>query len=239
MAMNLPGELVWVLDMLGYDWPPIDEDEVRRAAQITRQFGEDLEGTIEVVDAKIHGDVVSAMKTGSATAYTTAWDSQRQGNLRQLVELIDPAATGMDVFADAVVALKVKVIAELVITAAQIAAAAATALLTGGLSLAANAAIIAARKKALDILTNIAVEQVAGQVLSMLVEPLATVMVDLATAIAEAPVVEGSIGDVSEFDADLDALEQAAGDIEKSGQEQESLAESFLAQISGCQIVTG
>jgi hypothetical protein len=239
VAMNLPGELVWVLDMLGYEWPPIDEDEVRRAAQITRQFGEDLEGTIEVVDSKVHGDVVSAMKTGSATAYATAWDSQRQGNLRQLVELLDPAATGMEVFADAVVALKVKVIAELVITAAQIAAAAATALLTGGLSLAANAAIIAARKQALDILTEIAVDQVAGQVLSMLVEPLATVLVDLASAIAEAPVVEGSIGDVSEFDADLDALEQVAGDIEKSGQEQDSLAESFLAQISGCQIVTG
>ena len=36
--MNIPGELVWVLDMLGYDWPPLDEDELRRAAEIMRTF---------------------------------------------------------------------------------------------------------------------------------------------------------------------------------------------------------
>lgn len=239
MAMNLPGELVWVLDMLGYEWPPIDEDEVRRAAQIVRQFGEDIEGTIELANSRINDDVSAAMKTGSNVAYKTAWNANREGNMRQLVDLIDPAATGMDLFADAVVAMKVKVIAELVITAAQIAAAAATAIVTLGASVAANAAIIAIRKKALDILTDIAVEAIAGQVLSMLVEPLTSVAVDLATAIADAPVVEGAVGDVSEFDADLDALDGAASDLEANGQDQEKLADDFLSQISTCQIITG
>lgn len=239
MAMNLPGELVWVLDMLGYEWPPIDEDELRRAAQIVRRFGEDIEGTIELANSRINDDVSAAMKTGSNVAYKTAWNANREGNMRQLVDLIDPAATGMDLFADAVVAMKVKVIAELVITAAQIAAAAATAIVTLGASVAANAAIIAIRKKALDILTDIAVEAIAGQVLSMLVEPLTSVAVDLATAIADAPVVEGAVGDVSEFDADLDALDGAASDLEANGQDQEKLADDFLSQISSCQIITG
>ena len=239
MAMNLPGELVWVLDMLGYEWPPIDEDELRRAAQIVRQFGEDIEGTIELAHSRINDDVSAAMKTGSNAAYKTAWNANREGNMRQLVDLIDPAATGMDLFADAVVAMKVKVIAELVITAAQIAAAAASAILTLGASVAANAAIIAIRKKALDALTDVAVEAIAGQVLSMLVEPLTGAAVDLAGAIADAPVVQGAVGDVSEFDADLDALEQAAGDLEANGQDQERLADDFLSQLSGCQIITG
>lgn len=239
MAMNLPGELVWVLDMLGYEWPPIDEDELRRAAQIVRRFGEDIEGTIELAHSRINDDVSAAMKTGSNAAYTTAWNANREGNMRQLVDLIDPAATGMDLFADAVVAMKVKVIAELVITAAQIAAAAASAILTLGASVAANAAIIAIRKKALDVLTDVAVEAIAGQVLSMLVEPLTGAAVDLAGAIADAPVVQGAVGDVSEFDADLDALEQAAGDLEANGQDQEKLADDFLSQLSGCRIITG
>lgn len=239
MAMNLPGELVWVLDLLGYEWPPIDEDELRRAAGIVRQFGEDIEGTIELASSRIEGDLSAAMKTGSNAAYTTAWTTTRDGNMRQLVDLIDPAATGMDLFADAVVAMKVKVIAELVITAAQIAAAAASAIVTLGASVAANAAIIALRKKALDILTDLAVEAIAGQVLSMLVEPLSSVAVDLATAITDAPVVEGAIGDVSEFEADLDALDRTAGDLEANGRDQEHLADAFLAQISSCQIITG
>ncbi len=239
MAMNLPGELVWVLDMLGYEWPPIDEDELRRAAGIVRQFGEDIEGTIELASSRINDDLSAAMKTGSNAAYKAAWNTTREGNMRQLVDLIDPAATGMDLFADAVVAMKVKVIAELVITAAQIAAAAASAIFTLGASVAANAAIIALRKKALDILTEIAVEAIAGQLLSMLVEPLTSVAVDLATAITDAPVVEGAMGDVSEFEADLDALDQTAGDLEANGQDQEKLADAFLTQISSCQIITG
>jgi hypothetical protein len=239
VAMNLPGELVWVLDMLGYEWPPIDEDELRRAAEIVRRFGEDLEGTIELASSRINDDLSAAMRTGSNEAYKTAWNTTRDGSMRQLVDLIDPAATGMDLFADAVVAMKVKVIAELVITAAQIAAAAASAIFTLGASLAANAAIIAIRKKALDLLTDLAVEAIAGQVLWMLVEPLTSVAVDLATAITDAPVVEGAIGDVSEFEADLDALDQTAADIEANGQDQEKLADAFLSQISGCQIITG
>ena len=238
MAMNIPGELVWVLDMLGYDWPPIDEDETRRAAEILRQFGEDLEGTIQVADTKIMSDVSSAIKAGSNKAYETAWTEQRSGNMRQLVELIDPAADGVDLFADAVVAMKIKVIAELVITAAQIAAAIASSVVTLGLSAAANAAIIALRKKALDVLTNIAVDQIAGQLLTMLVEPLTSVAVSLLSSIADAPIVQGAAAEVSEFNADLEALEKAAGDIETNGQDQQRLADEFIAQITSCQIIT-
>ncbi len=239
MAMNLPGELVWVLDILGYEWPPLDEDEVRRAAVILRQFGDDLGGTIEVADQKITGDVSKAMRTGSNQAYEQAWTANRSSNLQQLVDVIGPAATGVDLFADAVVAMKVKVIAELVITAAQIAAAAASAVFTLGISAAANAAIILARKKALDILTEIAVEAVAGQVLTMLVDPLTDVATNVVAKIAEAPVVEGAVGDVSEFEADLDALETAAGDLESNGQDQQKLTDDFLSQISSLQIITG
>ncbi|WAC67437.1 polymorphic toxin type 15 domain-containing protein [Agrococcus sp. SL85] len=154
--MNLPGELVWVLDMLGYEWPPLDEDEMRRAANIIRTFKDDIEGTIEQATARIKDDAGGAMQAQAATSFGNAWDTNRQQNVEQLVDVLDPAATGIDIAADAVLALTVKVIAELVITAAQIAAAAASAVLTLGASLAANAAIIALRKKLLDVATNIA-----------------------------------------------------------------------------------
>ncbi|MDR7233939.1 hypothetical protein [Agrococcus sp. BE272] len=239
MAMNLPGELVWVLDMLGYDWPPLDEDEMRRAASIMRQFKDDVEGTVEVAETRVKTGVATALTGQASTSFSNAWDTDRSTNIQQLVDALDPVAGGIEVGADAVVALKVKVIAELVITAAQIAAAAASAIITLGASAAASAAIIALRKKALDVLTNIAVDQLAQQLLPLIIEPLQGPMMDGITAMLEAELVEGAIGDVSEFQADLDALDQAAGDLESNAADQERLADDFIMQLSSCQIFTG
>lgn len=237
--MNLPGELVWVLDMLGYDWPPLDEDEMRRAASIMRQFKDDVEGTVEVAETRVKTGVATALTGQASTSFANAWDTDRATNIQQLVDALDPVAGGIEVGADAVVALKVKVIAELVITAAQIAAAAASAIITLGASAAASAAIIVLRKKALDVLTNIAVDQLAQQLLPLIIEPLQGPMMDGITAMLEAELVEGAIGDVSEFQADLDALDQAAGDLESNAADQERLADDFIVQLSSCQIFTG
>ena len=237
--MNIPGELVWVLDMLGYDWPPLDEDEMRRAAEIMRTFKDDIEGTVDVAETRVKSGVGAAVKGQVATSFTNAWDTDKSSNIQKLIDALDPVAGGIDIGADAVVALKVKVIAELVITAAQIAAAVASAFFTFGASLAANAAIIALRKKALDVLTNVAVDQLAQQLLPMIIQPLQGPMMEGITAMLEAELVEGAIGDVSEFEADLDALDTAAADFDSNAADQERLADDFIAQLSSCQIFTG
>ncbi|HET8868147.1 MAG TPA: hypothetical protein VFM87_07415 [Agrococcus sp.] len=237
--MNIPGELVWVLDMLGYDWPPLDEDEMRRAAEIMRTFKDDIEGTVDVAETRVKSGVGAAVKGQASTSFTNAWDTDKSSNIQKLIDALDPVAGGIDIGADAVVALKVKVIAELVITAAQIAAAVASAFFTFGASLAANAAIIALRKKALDVLTNIAVDQLAQQLLPMIIQPLQGPMMEGITAMLEAELVEGAIGDVSEFEADLDALDTAAADFDSNAADQERLADDFIAQLSSCQIFTG
>ncbi|MFY9714600.1 MAG: hypothetical protein WAK00_14115 [Microbacterium sp.] len=238
MGMNIPGELAWVLDVLGYEWPQLDEDEIHRAASIVRQFKEDLEGSIEEANKRVNDDVTSALSAQTAGAYTNAWNANRESNMQRLVDLLDPAAQGIDIFADAVLALKIKVIAELTITAAQIAAAAATAVVTLGGSVAANAAIIAARKVALDIATDIAVEQLAVQLLELVSEPLTNVAVSIAATMLDAPLVEGALGEAAEYKADLEALEQTANDLERTAADQERLGQDFIAQISALQIST-
>lgn len=237
MALRIPGELVWVLEMLDYEWPPLDEDEIHRAANITRTFREDLVGTMEEASNRINNDVPAAFKAGAAETYTTAWNETREQHMQQLVDLLDPAATGIDILADAVLALKVKVIAELVITAAQIAAAIAAAAFTFGLSAAANVAIIAARKAALKMATNIALDALIGQILSMLIEPLTEGALKFIVAISDAPLVQGAIGEMSEFQADFAALEQAAGDIDKTAGDQEKVGSEYISQILSLQII--
>ena len=38
MALTLPDEVAWVLDLLGYSWPDADEDKIHEAAEAWRQF---------------------------------------------------------------------------------------------------------------------------------------------------------------------------------------------------------
>ena len=151
MAINLPGDVAWVLNMMSFDWPEIDEDELRRGADMVRTFRSELELLIQRTDDRINSDVSAGMEAAAATSYIDGWTEARSTHMQQLLDVLDPAAAGVDIVAAAVEALKLKVIAELVITAAQLAVAAATAFLTLGASAAANLLIIAARKKAMEI----------------------------------------------------------------------------------------
>ena len=239
VSINLPGELAWVLNMLGYDWPEIDEDEVRRGAGFTRDFKVDLEGALLKADSTINDDFGSIIQTGAATSLMNAWDENKSSNITKMYELLDPAATAMDLFAAAVEGLKIKVIAELVITAAQLAIAAATAFVTAGASAAANAAIMFARKKALDFVTNVIIEQLIGQILEMVIEPLSGALVSLANRVMDAPLTQGMIGDPREYRADLAALETAASDLDTNATDQERITQDYVSSMTSLQIVTG
>lgn len=236
MGITIPGELDHLLDLLGYEWPNIDEDAVREAADLVRGLRDDLQGTLDDLDSRIHGELSEAFTSKAARAYIQAWTDNRSQNMDQVLDVLPGVAQGIDVFADAVVALKLKVIAELTITAAQIAAAAATAVVTGGLSLAANAAIIAARKKALDIATDIAVEQLVGQLATMVAEPLTETIPGLANAILDAPLTTSSGGDVATFDVSFELMEQLADAIDDAGADQEDIVDTFISRVTSLPI---
>lgn len=231
MAVTIPGELDYILDMLGYEWPNIDEDAVREAAQLIRSLRDDLDDTLSDLDSWINNELSEAFESKAAMSYINAWTDNRTQNMDRMLDVLPGVADGVEIFADAVVALKLKVIAELTITAAQIAAAAATAVLTGGLSLAANAAIIAARKKALDIATDIAVEQLVGQLLTLVVEPLSDVIPEVAAAILDAPLTNASGGEVAKFDISFEVMDQLATRIEDCGDEQEAIIDTFISRV--------
>ncbi|MGH3353159.1 MAG: hypothetical protein ACRDPS_21020 [Nocardioides sp.] len=234
MGMTVPGELDFVLDLLGYEWPNVDEDAVRDAAQLLRGLETDLRGTLDELEIRVN-ELGDGAKAQSTNALIRAWTENRTANMDGVLDALPDVATGIDVLADAILALKVKVIAELTITAAQIAAAAATAVVTAGLSVAGNAAIIAARKKALDIATDLVVEEVVGQVASMVIDPLSGTIANLAISIAEAPVVTD--GDATpSTELSYDVMEQIATALDDCGSEQLSLCSNFAAQVSALPI---
>jgi hypothetical protein len=138
MALTLPDELVWVLDLLGYSWPEADEDALHQVAETWRSFGKDLEKI--QTDGEGFARTIVASNVGTAVdgfskdwgAYTGANGQDRYiPDAKTACEVI---AFAFDAAAIAVLTAKLSVIAQLIALAVEIIAAQASAPFTFGLS---------------------------------------------------------------------------------------------------------
>jgi hypothetical protein len=227
MGMMLPNELVWVMEKLGFEWPDIDEDEVRKGAVLVRDFGNDLEGVVQSVDRRMNGDVGAAMRGQAGPATLSAWNTNRSQNLQKLIDIMPPAATAMDIGAGAILGLKVKVIADVTTTLAMLIPMLTNPFTAGGAPL-----LLIAKKKLLNAAVDIVVEQLLNQLAPMAIEPLAEQLPAVIDAILDAPMVEATAGDSDEFYADLQALEDARSAMQVHGADIQSLTSTFFAEFS-------
>ena len=138
MALTLPGELVWVLDLLGYSWPEADEEALHQVAETWRAFGEQLEeiqregeGLARTVVAHNFGTAVDGFSKDWG-AYTGA--NGEDSYLPDAKTACEVIAFAFDAAAVAVLTAKLSVIAQLVALAIEIIAAQAAAPFTFGLS---------------------------------------------------------------------------------------------------------
>lgn len=232
MGMMLPNELIWVMDKLGLEWPDIDEDEVRKAAGYVRGYRDDMEALVQSADRRINGDIAAAMRGEAGAAHLNGWNRNRSENVQQLLDVLGPAAVGIDIAADIVLALKIKVIADITITLAQL----IPLLAAGPLGAGGAAVLILARKKLFAMAMEITLEKVIDEVLPLAIEPLVDQVPTIVNALLDAPVVEGVIGDSDEFFADLEALDQAADEMDAQAADVEELTDRLLADIANLQI---
>ncbi|MGG7573684.1 hypothetical protein [Streptomyces sirii] len=136
MSLMLPDWLEWVLEMLGYDWPTGDEDKMNESANNWREFA----GAVEQLQSEgvsAAGGVLSANSGESIEGFSKTWEkfsgngSGYLDDARTAAELI---AFAMDAGSVVIIGMKVAVIAQLAILAAEIIAAQAAAPFTLGLS---------------------------------------------------------------------------------------------------------
>jgi len=226
VGMMLPNELVWVMEKLGFEWPDIDEDEVRKGAGLVRSLGTDLEDAIQAVDRKMNGDVTAAMRGQTGPATLGAWNANRSQNLQRLIDIMPPAAVAMDIGAEAIFALKMKVIVDVSSTLITL-----VAMLTNPFTAAGAGPMLLIKKKLLNAAVDIAVEQLLNQLAPMLIEPMAEKLPAVIDAILDAPMVEGNIGDSDEFYADLQALDDAQSTMKLHGSDIQSLTSNFFAEF--------
>jgi hypothetical protein len=234
MGMMLPDELIWVMEKLGFEWPDVDEDEVRRGAEIVRSYRDDLEQSLTAMDRKVNGDMAAAMRGQAGPAYVAAWNANRSQNLDRLLGLLGPVPTGMNVAADVVFALKLKVIADVTTTMNTL-----VGMLTNPVTALGAGPMLLLKKKLLNAAVDIAIEQALEQILPMVVAPLAEELPAVIMAALDAPVVEAVAGDPDEFYADLQALEQAEGDMEQYAGDIESRTDRLMVDLAGLNLTGG
>ncbi|MGA5199874.1 PE-PGRS family protein, partial [Streptomyces exfoliatus] len=171
--MMLPNALEWVLEMLGFEWPTADEDKLIECAQVWRTFAAEVEGhqSRGVTSAS---NVLSQNAGDSIDGFSKAWDkfggsSGYFDDARQAAEVI---AFTFEAAAALVIGMKVAVIAQLVILAAEIIAAQAAAPFTFGLSeIGGAAATLATREVVRKILKEVA-KQLLDAILEAAKEPV-------------------------------------------------------------------
>lgn len=138
MSLTLPGELVWVLDLLGYNWPEADEEALHQVAETWRSFGAELE-KIEMQGEGFARTVVSCNFGSAVEGFSKDWGAYTGSNgedryLPDAKTACEVIALAFDVAAIAVLTAKLAVIAQLIALAIEIMAAQAAAPFTFGLS---------------------------------------------------------------------------------------------------------
>ncbi|WP_315549439.1 hypothetical protein [Microbacterium aurum] len=231
VGMMLPNELIWVMEKLGFEWPDIDEDELRRGGHMVGTFRDDLESRLQAMDRKVNGDLAAALQGQAGPAYVSAWNTNRSQNLQKLLDLLGPVPAGVEVAAGAVLALKIKVIVDVTTTMIAL-----VAMLTNPVTAVGAGPMLIIKKRLLNAAVDIAVEQALNQVLPMVIEPLTEQLPGVIIAALESPIVEAVAGDPDEFYADLQALEQAQGEMEQHAADVESLTERLMSDLASLNI---
>jgi hypothetical protein len=170
MSLTLPGEVAWVLDLLGYEWPEANEDDIHAAAEAWRTFANEI-AQLENRGLTTAQQVLSANSGDAVDAFSASWrrfSDGGDGYLSDARETAEVIAFALDAVAIEVVVSKLMVIAQLVALAFEIISAQAAAPFTFGLS---EAGALGATQ-----ITRLAVREILNKLKQAIVEKVTQII---------------------------------------------------------------
>ena len=178
--MDLPEPLVWVLNLVGVDWPDIDEDDLRSAADELRQFAQELTG--DTADAKSQIEqMLQNNSSQSLELFEGLWNKVAGSHLPQMSQAMTVVAGALDVGAVVVVGMKVAAIAQLVILAAEIISDQVEAAFTFGATEALIPVQTLATREIMKTIEDKVVSQIEQQVIGAVEQPVIDALTNAAT----------------------------------------------------------
>jgi hypothetical protein len=171
MSIELPSEVVWVLNLLGLPWPAVDEDELRACANHLRDYASSLSQTHDGAYAEIKA-LSGSYSSPSYEILAQRWAEFSTTHVPEVLEVCRAFATALDVAADAVETAKGVIIGALFAMAGEIAADQAAAVFTFGLAEAAVPALVAATRQIVKAALDQLEQQLLAEVLQAALGPL-------------------------------------------------------------------
>jgi hypothetical protein len=240
MAINLPHWLVEVVDFLGFNWPEIDEDQMREAADHLRDWANHTEELNRTTHQRINVDLADVYQSQSYLALVEAWGNGSKAHMDELVEIARGVATAIDLLADGVVAMKGKVIVQLGIAAGEFVADQAASVATLGLAETALPLLYEVQNRLLNMILqefeNEVVDYVIDQTIGPLLDRLADKMEKLLfTEVAGAAIGPGPNG----VKLDTEAMRHHAGLIQQDAANHQQHGRNLVNGLSSLNYGTG
>ena len=206
---DLPLPVVNFLNVIGVEWPYINEDTVQQFASLAREFGQAVEQTHRDATSAVQG-IAQAHQGASTAAMSSGWAKLSSAHVTEIVDGCEVLAVALEGWAAYIVVQKGIAIAELATMAASFFADQAAAVATFGLAEAAVPLIIAAAKKLGESLIDDLEQYVLGKVIEAAAKPLFA-KVESALSGLDWSQSGATSGSAPGFSVDLQELEAQAG----------------------------
>ncbi|MBW5483901.1 hypothetical protein GPJ59_18940 [Streptomyces bambusae] len=213
MAVTVPDWADTLLDLVGVNWPNVDEDAYREMADALREFADDLEDDGQLANNHFER-LLSSGEGESIKALDEHWKTVKGKHLKDIVSAARTIAKALDLAAGAIEAMKGKAVVELGVLAGQTGLALSLIPVTGGLSALLGAGAIALTKKTLLKLLTEAAEEAVAHIVAAMTEPAVAALEGMA---ADLVVQLGAMAIGLQDGVDLDQTKQAGKDGFKDG----------------------
>ncbi|MEU0933883.1 MULTISPECIES: hypothetical protein [unclassified Embleya] len=212
MGITIPGYLDTALDVIGVDWPNLDEDEFKELAQAYREFADEID------EARADGKngaawILSGTSGMAAEAFEAHFGKLNNEHLHDLAEGARMLAKALDAAAVVIEVAKGRAIAQLIILADAIAAAAAAATFTFGLSAIAGLAEVGIVRTAVKRIFKELEQELMARVVEIATAPAVAALEGTANELLS-QLVENELGARNGYDLDaaIDAGKQGGQD---------------------------
>ncbi|MEU7632230.1 hypothetical protein AB0C34_19920 [Nocardia sp. NPDC049220] len=173
MAIELPSEVAFFLNMIGVPYPDINEDDVRTLAQHVRTFASQVENTHNSATGVIN-DMGSVYSGYSYEQLVASWARMSSTHMNQLADACKIVEQALYAAATVITVVKVAVLAELAALAASYAAIMVTP------PLAPSGPIVAAAARRLcEQMQQALIGYIVAEVLGRAIEPLENAIDDM------------------------------------------------------------
>jgi hypothetical protein len=210
--MVLPDALAWVLNMVGIDWPNIDEDELRSTADSMRQIAEDLTSNSGDADSQVK-QMLSNNSSESMELFEALWNKLSGSHVPQMAQGMKVAAGALDAGAVIVVGMKVAAIAQLAILAAEIISDQVEAAFTFGASEALIPVQTVATREIMKTIEKQIVDQLEQQLIGAVEGPVIDALTSAGTELAGQLLGDGTVDMSKVVSAGGSALADDAKDV--------------------------